>query len=348
MDQVVVRRILGTASAVLVIALGYLGMKWRYAPPPDSYTVTAVLGRAGSGLTQGSDVKARGVRIGQVASLAYDDGTATAVLRLEDDPRLPAPEDLTLVVTAKTLLGEKQIELTFPEDRFGHEPFLMAGDTLVAARPPTELQEVLDELTPFLDAIDGQDLATIVDALGEQEGEGPAIAENIELSQRLADFGQRTAQQNLENLAALADIAAALEPRAGDINRLNNAVAEATRVLREQQLDVRRNLESLTRFATGFAELLEVEEPTIDRLMRTGDRIGAVLERQAPHIANLIHGLYTYTSELGKHGGDLDDGSEYAFFRILIGGGEVDPIQVLCGHAGGSPPPGCPDDGGTP
>lgn len=342
MDRVIARRLIGTTSVVLLLALGYLGLKWRYAPPPGSYTVEAKLGRAGSGLTSGSDVKARGVKVGSVESLRYEDAEAFAVLRLDAEPRLPGPDSLTLHVTAKTLLGEKQVTLEFPDDRFDQPPFLEPGDQLVASTEPTELQTVIDELVPFIEAMDSRDLGAIIDALGQQRGEGERIAENIRLGQELAAFADRTAEDNLRNLAALADVAEAIRPRAEDINRLNARIDEATRVLVERQEDVRRNLEALQAFSSTLGEFLRVEEDTISRLYTTGDAIGAVLERQAPHIGNLVDGLFKYVRELGHHGIDLNDGTEAALFRILIGGEEIDPVQILCEHAE-DPPEQCPE-----
>ncbi len=325
MDPTLVRRVAGTAAAVLVLAFGYLGMKARYAPPAGSYTVQAVLGRAGVGLTPGSDIKVRGVKVGSVESLAYEDGRATAVLRFDPKPRLPAPEELTMAVTAKTLLGEKQIELSFPDEAFDSGPRLEAGDQLVADRQPTELSEVLDRLEPFVAALNGDDLGTIIEALGEQQGEADTIVENLELGSKLAAFGERTAEQNLANLNKLADISDALAPVADDMTRLNANLPEATRVLREEQDRITSSLDALTQFSRGFAEFLEVEEPTIDRLLRSGDVVGAMLERQQNRIGDLVYGLYLYFSGF-PHGIDLNDGTEAAGFKIFInldeGGGE--------------------------
>lgn len=347
MDNVIVRRLVGTVSVIMIVALGYLGMKWRYAPSAGSYTVEAVLGRAGSGLIAGSDVKARGVKVGQVESLRYEDTEATAILRFEPDAELPGPESLRLTVTAKTLLGEKQVTLEFEDERYGEPPFLSAGDVLVADGEPTELQAVIDELVPFLDAMDSEDLGAIIDAFGEQRGEGERIAENIELGQQLAAFADRTGEANLRNLRALADIAEAIRPRADDLNRLNARIGEATRVLVERQTEVRANLEAIQTFSATFANFLEVEEPVIRRLYDTGDVIGAVLERRAPHIGNFVDGLYKYVFELGHHGVPLTDGTEAALFRILIGGHEIDPIAILCEHAP-EPPPECGEMEGAP
>lgn len=318
MNQPVVRRLFGVAGILLILGLVLGSLRW--VNRPTGVTVTAELGRAGSGLRQGTDVKVRGVAVGQVAGVRLEDGRAVADLEIDNEPPLPAPDSIEMVVTAKTFLGEKQIELNFDDERFGRPPFLRAGDTLVADRPPTEVSEVLDALTPFIDAVEPRDLATIIEALAEQEGEGETIARNIELGQQLADFGARTAEDALDRLATFARVADTLGDRTDDFNRLNRALPDAVNVLPDRQLDVRANLEALRRFSTGLAEFLEVEEEAIGRLATVGDIVGAVLERHVGQIGEIVFGLYRYTYSLGHHGGDLDDGTEFGFFRIFLQG----------------------------
>lgn len=316
-DPTLLRRIMGTAAAVLVVAAGYLGLEARYSPVSGSYEVEAVLGRAGSGLKQGSDIKVRGVRVGEVAGLRFEEGVAIATLRFDPEPALPSPDQLELAVTAKTLLGEKQIEISFPDDAFGSEPALAGGDRLEANRQPTELGEVLDELAPFLDAIEDEELATIIEALAEQQGESEVVVENLELGRELARFGARTADDNLANLRRLTDVADSLTPVVDDMTRLNAALPEATRVLREEQERLTQSLDTLSSFSVGLAEFLESEEPTIDTLLRSGDVVGAMLERRQSDIGDLVFGLYSYLRNF-PHGIALDDGTEAAGFRIFI------------------------------
>ncbi len=317
-DPVLVRRIMGTASVLLILAVSAVVLEARFAPPSGSYEVTADLGRAGSGLRAGNDVKLRGVNVGEVSEVFYEDGRARAVMTMQGEPRLPEAEDLELVVTAKTLLGEKQVELSFDDDRFGTEPFLEAGDVVVADREPTELTEAIDALVPFVEAVDPEDLATIVDTLGAQHGEGERIAENIEISQELFAFGSRTADDSLDRLRSFADIAEALAPATDDLARMNRTLPEATALLHERQDDIRRNLETASRAANTLTAFLETEEDALSRFLRTSQPVGDVIERQAPEIGNLINGLHLYVRSLGMGGMLLDDGSEWAGFRIFV------------------------------
>lgn len=330
MDQTLVRRIVGTASAVLVIALSTIALEARYAPPAGSYEVVAELGRAGSGVRQGTDVKVRGVRVGQVAETMYEDGVALARLTLDPEPRLPTADKLTLVVTPKTLLGEKQIDLSFDEALPEDGPFLEAGDQLVASRAPTEITEAIEALEPFIESVDPHDLATIVDTLGDQRGEGEVIAENIELGQELAEFGSRTAPETLDRFRAFTDVSDALTLAVPDLTRMNTALPEATAVLVERQADLRTNLDTLSRFADNFTEQLEVQEPTISRFLTTSQPVGDTLVRQQDQIGELLRGIFMYSRAMGSGGMLLDDGSEWAPFRIFIEEDSFDPVKLLC------------------
>lgn len=328
------RRFAGSAAGLLVIALTVLLFQYRYAPGAETYTVDVEFGAAGSGLQKGSDVKSRGVRIGEVDSLAFEDGVATGVIRLDGDVQLPAPEDLTVVVTAKTLLGEKQVEIQFPDERFGQEPFLAEGDAVVAARQPTELNEVLAALEPFIDAIDPEELAIVIDTLAEQEGEAEIFAENLELTSELTQFGARTSEQTLDNLDDLADIAAALRPTLDeDFDRIRAALPEATRILREQPDDIDTALIALSEFSIAFSELLEVEEDRINRFLTSGDPVGAMLEHNRSEVGSLVDGMTTYFKLIGGASGLLDDDTIFAYFRLFVTEESQDPVNFLEGHA---------------
>lgn len=330
LDPTLLRRILGTAAVVLILALSTVILDFRYAPVSGSYEVTAELGRAGSGVRQGTDVKVRGVRVGEVAELSYTGGVARARLTLDPEPRLPPSDRLELSVTPKTLLGEKQIDIGFADDGFGQGPFLEAGDTIVASRQPTELTEAIDALEPFLAAIDPQDLAAVVDTLGDQRGEGEVIGENIELGQQLAEFGERTAADTFDRFRAFTDVSDALRLAAPDLARLNSTLPEATAILTERQDDIRANLETVSSFARTFTETLVVEEPVISRFVITSQPVGDVIERQQDQLGELINGIFLYSRALGSGGLLLDDGSEWAPFRIFVDPDEFDFVQLLC------------------
>jgi phospholipid/cholesterol/gamma-HCH transport system substrate-binding protein len=311
------RRLVGLALAILLVGLGRAAMHFA-SELEAGYPVTAILGDAGTGLNAGSDVKIRGVLVGEVVGVAFEDGHAVA--ELEIDHEVQVPRDVEVVVTAKTLLGPKQVELR-PE---GHlvAPYLEPGDVIRAdpEHGPTEIQEVIHELEAVFGDVPTDELATLVEAMGSfDRTDAEVIARNIDQSEVLADFGARTADAQLERIAALADITTALAPRADDMNRLARSLPDWVSVLPDRQADVRDSLDALSSFAVGFAELLEAEESEIRRLMVLGDRIGGVIEPRVHEVGTLIEGIYRYTRMFGQHGGSLTDGTEHSWFRAHYG-----------------------------
>lgn len=322
----VVRRIVGAVGVILLLA-GFRILFAIASTDEGTFRVRAVLGDAGSGLTDGSDVKMRGVPVGEVVDLSYVDGEARATLQLEE--RYDIPRDVDVVVTGKTFLGPKQVELR-PRGPL-QPPWLSADDVLRVdgSAEPTEVQEVLAELDAVFQHVDPGDLATLVDALGAfDDRDAETVGRNIDQGAELADFGARTADEQIARLAALADVLDALAGRVDDFNRLNRTLPAWVSLLPDRQADVRTALDSLAAFSDTLAGFLEVERPTIRRLLVSGDRIGAVIEPRVGEIGDLIHGIYRYARSFGEHGGSLDDGTEHSWFRAHVG--EEGEIEEFC------------------
>lgn len=341
----VTRRIAGTIGVLLLVAAVYLGLTKAFEPAPGSITFTAELGNAGVGLTQGNSVKVRGVEIGQVVSTDYDNGLATAQVRI--DPGVEIPRNgLVLVVTAKTLLGEKQIEMSFPDDQFGNPPFIENGDVIAQDRQPTEVSDALDALTPFLEGIDEEDLATVIDILGSQQGEGEIIAQNLDLSAQVAAFLERTADEQTDRLTTLTSVLDQLTPAAGEFDRLNANLPNAVSLLVEREADIDSNLDLLSAFSITLADYIQVEDDRIRQLLLTGDAVGTVLDPNMDNVASFVQGAHEYTLTLGKPADFLTDGTIWAGFRILLdlssvgfplGEGGIDLTPIFGGSPGALP-----------
>lgn len=315
----VIARIGGLAAAILLVAVGYMGIAYTLRPPSGSYEVTAVLGRAGQGLGGGTDVKARGVIVGEVTDVRLEDGHAVATLTLLPDARLPDPSRMQAVVSSKTFLGEKQLELLI--DGEIDEPFLSAGDTLgtpegTEVREPVDLFEAFGD---FIEAIPAPELGQVIQAFGTFTQEDAEIAgRNLDLSDELFAFQARTADEQIDRFSDLADIIEAVEPRTGDLNRLMRTLPRWTTVLPDRQLAFRQQMEALSSFSLGLAEFLEVNESDLSRLNRLGQQVLLTIEPRVGEIGNIIHGAYRYAYNFGKHGSSLSDGSEAGWQKVLF------------------------------
>lgn len=326
-DPTVARRIAGTASAILLVGLAAVGLDARFTTP-GAYEVQAELGRAGAGLGQGTDVKVRGVRIGQVTRVDIDDdGAATATLELEPDPRLPA--EVRPVVSPKTFLGEKQVELI--ADGPLAEPWLEAGARLEARAEdqPIEPVAVVDQIGHLLADIDDDKLAALFDAMAAFDlDDAELFARGIDSGAQLSEFLARTGPDQVERMGDAAAAFDAIADAGDDLTRVSRALPDAAAPLVDNREDLSATLDSVTALSEVLGPFLAVEEETFAASLAVGDRIGQVVDPRLGEIGTMVHGIYRYALMFGQQGGELNDGSEFAYFRAFLG--DAGELLELC------------------
>jgi phospholipid/cholesterol/gamma-HCH transport system substrate-binding protein len=155
------QRLLGLGFVVFMVGMLLLSvLVYKKAFTPVAW-VTLRTDHAGMQLSEGADVKYRGVRVGEVRSITAD-GTA-AVLRLAIDPSqiglIPASVNARLL--PKTLFGERYVEMVGTGG-----PSLRPNAVIDQDRSSTavELERILDQALPLLQAIKPDKLAATLGA----------------------------------------------------------------------------------------------------------------------------------------------------------------------------------------
>lgn len=286
----------GALFAVLLAAVAYLGAQWALGELDEVNVVEVTLGEIGQGVVSGSDVKMRGVIVGEVGEITLDeDLNAVAELVLEPPHRVPERADFA--ITAKTLLGEKQVDIVF-DGSWDDGPFLADGARVDDPERVVELQDVLAELTELFDAIDPDDLAVLVsDGLGAFDGQGPAIARSVDEGARAADTFARSLDDQTAGLHDLSLVAEELGRRGGEFNRMADELVVGLPTLSDNQPGTRRLLDELSRFAPVLDATLTVDRPSIDRMLVEGDSVTRMLFAYRPEVGELVSGLADYTSK---------------------------------------------------
>ena len=319
MNSAVARRIAGTATLVAVIALATLGFEYRFARQAGSTDIVLEVDEAGIGMQPGTDVKVRGVTVGQIVDVRLDDETGLPLLTARLDPGVQVPrEDLDVTITPKTFFGEKQVVLDYPLEAFGEPPFLQEGAVVEAEGGLTEVEDVLQALQPLISGIEEDDLATLFDATAALEGEGETIARNLEVSAELARFGTSISDDALRNARLLTSLSDQLTRGADEFDRLNRSLPPAVAVLSERADEIDTNLEALSSFALTTAQWIDVEEGRWDRLLATSDTVGVFLERNVDAISSIIEGLAIFADAQSKPSPYLDDETIYVPFKIFV------------------------------
>jgi virulence factor Mce-like protein len=299
-------------------------VKWSYGSYDDIYLVTADLERAGQQMATGLDVRVRGVKVGEVAKIELVDRHARLTLRINGQYEIPTTAEA--VISLKTPLGAKYVDLQFEPSTTG--PYLADGDAVASARIGAELEDVLDDGVALLDAIDPDDIGTIVSELAEaSSGRGETVAAGISANSELSNLFAGTLDRQLEGLRDFKTLFGALEDVGVDLNALAAAVNEGAPVYASAhaQAELSKALDAVVPFANDFADLLILNRSDWDLMIEQGDIVLSTIAARPAGLRDLVHGLYRYVYKLG---GDipeffrLSDGSAGAGFSAFIGGND--------------------------
>jgi len=314
--------IVGSMLSAAIGAGVYYSVSYAYGAFGDYYYLTADVDRAGQQLKINGDVRIRGVKVGKISGIELVDRRAEITLEIED--RFEVPGDAEAVISLKTPLGAKYVDLQF-DPSSAAQP-LEDGDQLASARVGPELEDLLDDGTQVLQAINPDDAATIISELAEaSRGRGEVVARSISANSQLSNIFAATLDPQLEALRDLDTLFDAFEKRGVDFNRLAAAVNEGAPVYAsaQAQRDLRIALEEVTPFAEDFADLLILNRDDWDRMIDTGDKVFGTIAARPEGLRDLVTGLNIYMLKLG---GDIDpffrmsDGSAGAGFTGFIGG----------------------------
>ncbi len=319
----------GAIGILIVVSLTTLGIKASFGAFDGGYQLQGEFAAAGQGLLSGSDVKIRGVNVGEVKNIRLVDNRAQITLRIEDDTQVPVTAQA--VIRPKTLFGEKFVDILPGDDELSG-PYLGDGDEITDTLGGFELEQVLSDTFPVLEAIDPAELATILDELATSaDGLGPNINRSIVNSAVLSELAvsnDAEFRQFTTDLALLAEeleiIAPDLVAGARDLN-----VALPTLNARSDQLD--EALTQTARLARDVADIFEANESFTTNALTDGSRNVQVLFDRRSQIQPLLLGVTQYTQTLSEAIRiEVGDGTMMAAVKNLVS------VQAL---AGGLEPP---------
>jgi len=175
-----VKAVRGLAFLGVLLLLGGLAVAQYAGAFRAGVPVTLKVDRVGTQLDPKADVKVRGLIVGSVTAVHTDGDGATVSLSL--DPKLvdQIPADVTARLLPKTLFGQKFVSLVPPA--VPSTSRIAAGDVIGEdrSRSAEEVEQVLDDLLPLLQAVRPQDLATTLGSLSQAiQGRGPELGQTL-------------------------------------------------------------------------------------------------------------------------------------------------------------------------
>jgi virulence factor Mce-like protein len=298
---VIRRRIQGIAFLIVLALLLGLSVATYQKAFTEVARVTLETDTAGNQLQEASDVKVRGVIVGDVREVAASQDGATIELAIFPEYLEQIPADVTARLLPKTLFGERFVSLELP-DRPAQQR-LADGDVIGQDRSENaiELQQVIDDTLPLLQAVEPQDLSYTLGAVAQAlRGRGDRLGANLAATGEY--FGEiNTVMPELQaDISGLADFADTYEGAADDLLAVldNLAITNATIVDQAEQL--RRTFTVGATSADTMAGFLETNERNLISLAETSRPVLGLFAEYSPIYPCLLEGLARSVPRIGE------------------------------------------------
>jgi virulence factor Mce-like protein len=264
------------AIVALLVGLSIATFQKRFT---DVVMVNLLTDRIGSQLQTSSDVKLRGLIVGEVRGIETTGNGAKLSLAL--DPALVSliPADVSARLLPKTLFGERYVDLVSPQaGSTGGVTPIRAGATIGQDRSSVaiELEKVFSDLLPLLRTVRPEKLAATLNALASAlEGRGTRLGQNLVLVDGYFSALNPKLPVIQADISGLADLASTYAVAAPEL------VTAATNLITTNTTIVQRK-DQLAGFLAGTAGFANT---TSDFLDANGARIIQVGQVQRPTLA---------------------------------------------------------------
>ncbi|GAA1743368.1 MCE family protein [Aeromicrobium alkaliterrae] len=230
----------------------------------SSTDIKLTTGSVGNAMQTGSDVKLNGVPVGVVKHIESTADGATLTLAIKPSVAENLPPDTVARLLPKTLFGERYVQLLADGATSGDG--LAAGDTIRqdASDEAVELEQVLDELLPVLEALQPEKLSA---ALGELSlllsGRGAKIGESMEAWGTYLTELQPSVPALADDLVKLGEVARTYNVAAPDLLEALDDLTTTTQTFVDEQDTLTTLFANVITASTTTRDWLQANQGTI-------------------------------------------------------------------------------------
>jgi len=226
-------------AAFIALMLFFLWVTWAFFTKAfvDYDAVTLKTDTTGVNLPKNADVKLRGMIVGEVRKVEPDGDGVKLLLAMNPKLIKDVPKDVTAQLIPKTLFGEKYVALIPPAT--DNDEFLQAGDTITKADVPIEVETLLNDLYPLLDAVDPANLSYTLSAVSTAlEGRGKQLGETLVQANSYLQKTNPDIPMLIDDLTKLGTVSDGYADAMPELGRLlrNTVVTGNTIVAKKSQL----------------------------------------------------------------------------------------------------------------
>jgi phospholipid/cholesterol/gamma-HCH transport system substrate-binding protein len=174
------RRLVGVVFLLVFALLVWLSVALYNKQFTPAAMVTLYTDAVGNEMHPGADVKIRGVQVGEVRQISADGTGARLELAIQPAMVPQIPANVTALMVPTTLFGERYVDLLMPPSPVPAR--LTAGSVITQNRSANavELEKVLNNLLPLLQASEPDKLSITLTALAQGlQGHGRELGQTL-------------------------------------------------------------------------------------------------------------------------------------------------------------------------
>ena len=248
--------------------------------------------RTGNQLKAQSDVKVRGVPVGQVTAVRATGDGANVELALQPDKAAVLPANATARLLPTTLFGPRYVSLQPPPQPSAAR--LSSGDVISQDRTSgsVELEQVLSDTMPVLQALHPDELASTLNAINQAlAGRGRPLGETLsQLNSYVARINPSVPVLK-EDLHQLVGVAQTYERAAPQVLQAMRNLTTTSHTLVTQRQNLNRLTSQLTTTSVDATKFLQDNRKNIIRLNNASRPTLDVLAEYAPEYPCLLGDL---------------------------------------------------------
>ncbi|MEU4965202.1 MCE family protein [Streptomyces smyrnaeus] len=309
----------------------------------DAAEITVRTSQAGHEMHVNTDVKLRGVVVGQVREITSDGKGARLRVALQPDKLAHIPADVRAQMLPTTVFGQRYVALVPPKNPAARP--IRAGATIPQdrSRNAIELEQVLDHLLPTLTAVQPQKLSATLTAVAQAlEGRGAKLGDNLAaLDAYLAKLNPRLPALN-RDIKELVKVSHLYADTAPDVLTALSDFATTSSTLAEKADDLATAYDTATGTAREVTGFLRQNRQNIIRLAGAARPTLRVMAAQSPSFPCTLRTLATFVPVMDKAlGKGTDQPGLHVDLKVTRSRGAYLPGKDTPAHGGGPRGPRC-------
>jgi phospholipid/cholesterol/gamma-HCH transport system substrate-binding protein len=295
------RRLVGVVFLLVFALLVWLSVALYNKQFTPVATVTLYTDSVGNEMHPGADVKIRGVQVGEVRQISADGNGAKLELAIQPDMVSRIPANVTAEMLPTTLFGERYVDLVMPTAPT--QARLTAGTVITQdhAADAVELEKVLNNLLPLLQASDPDKLDITLTALANGlRGNGKELGQTlVALNAYLAKYNQHLPALN-NDIKQLAVYARNLNQAAPDLVQALTDFTVTSQTVVAEQANISALYSTVTTASGDLQAFLDANSSNIIQL--NADSVGTlqILARYSPEFPCVLRDLANFVPAADK------------------------------------------------